>query len=163
MLAKGKPKKRKTLKEKTARELVREADKWWSKYIRLRDSKRQVDGSWVGSCIDCGKQIIVYNQGWKSSSNNGHFITRGIHGLRFHPKNTNLQSAYCNAWKDKDEMTRGYAQGLDDWYGPGTAAELRRLAKEPGAYAIPPKATLLQLITDCKAYVEKTLKETENG
>lgn len=67
---------------KTAQQLIPVADAWFSKYVRLRDSEFKGDG-WYGECIDgCGRILPVYVQGkWKSSSNNGHFITRGVMSL----------------------------------------------------------------------------------
>lgn len=153
------------LEKRTARQLVKTADSWWSKYVRLRDSVKQIDGSFVGYCIDgCGKKIVVYQieEGvgrWKKSGDCGHFISRGIFSLRWDEYNTHLQSSYCNAWRDKVAMITGYAEMLDARYGYGTADNLQKQAKQPGAYALPPKATLLQLIKDCKQYVKDTLGE----
>lgn len=159
-VAKPKVRKRKTLEQKTAQELIREADAWFSKYIRLRDS--EFNGKeWVAPCIDgCGKELVVIDaEGrWKNSANNGHFISRGVFSLRFDEMNTNVQSAHCNAWRDKEDMLEGYRQGLDRKYGAGTAAELKRLSKLPDAYKRPSKAELLQLIHDCKLRIDYILQ-----
>lgn len=147
-----KPVKRKKLEEKTARELVKVADTWWSKYIRLRDSKPDNNGNRVGTCITCSKKLYVISDGRWYRGQNGHFITRGIIALRFDERNCWLQCEYDNAWRDKDDMTNAYAKALGS-----TADELRKLAKQPDAYKLPSKQYLLDLIAECKAYVEKAL------
>lgn len=159
-----KKKKRRTLQEKTAQQLVSEADKWFSKYIRLRDS-HYTGNEWVGYCIDgCGRALIVIDDEgkWKASANNGHFVTRGVYSLRFDEYNTNLQSAWCNAWRDKQDMIEAYERGLALKHGEDTVKELKRLAKLPEAYKRPGKQELLQIIEDSKTYIEHALSHPEN-
>lgn len=147
------------LENKTAQQLVPLADAAFSKYVRLRDC--EFNGSeWVGDCIDgCGRELVVIDSDgkWKSSANNGHYISRGVHSLRFDEFNTNLQSAWCNAWRDKQDMIEGYEKGLALKYGGDTVLELKRLSKLPDAYRRQKKPELLEIIRSAKAYVEYTL------
>ena len=159
-----KRKKPRTLEQKTAQQLIPEADKWYSRYIRLRDSS--YNGSeWLGSCIDgCGRVLIVLDGDgkWNSSSNNGHFVSRGVYSLRYDEFNTNLQSAYCNAWRDKQDMIEGYEEGLALKYGSDIVKELKKLSKRPEAYKRATKPELLQIIADSKEYIKHALTHPEN-
>ena len=163
-LKKPKAKKRKTLEQKTAQQLIPEADKNYSRYIRLRDSS--FSGSeWSGPCIDmCGRTMLVIDSDgkWKQGADNGHYVSRGVHNLRFNEFNTNLQSSFCNAWDDKQRMIEGYERGLALKYGEDTVKELKQLAKAPDAYRRAKKPELLQIIADSKAYVEYALAHPEN-
>lgn len=155
---------RKKLDQKTAQALVPIADAWFSKYIRLRDCEF-TGTDWVGECIDgCGRKLVVLDSDgkWKSSSNNGHFITRGVFSLRYSEENCSLQAAFCNAWRDKEDMLEGYRTGLALKCGEATVAELKRLSKLPEAYKRPSKAELLQIIADAKQEVEYILAHKEN-
>lgn len=154
----GKPKKR-GLEHKTAQQLIKDADMWFSRYVRLRDS--EFDGSgWKTECIDgCGRSGYVHSNGrWIKGFDNGHFISRGVFSLRYDELNCSAQNSHCNAWRDKEDMLEGYRNGLDMKYGSGTAQELKRLSKIPDAYKRPTKPELLQIIADCKEYIRYTLE-----
>ena len=111
---------------KTIRQLIKKADFWFSRRIRLRDSER-VGNDWVGQCIDCGRKVVVMKDGhWTTSANAGHYVSRGHFILRYDEENVNLQSSTCNLFKDKITMIDGYRNGLDMKYGTGTG---RRLSK----------------------------------
>lgn len=157
---------RKKLADKTAQQLIPEADKWFSKYIRLRDASKQPDGSWVGECIDeCGRTLTVIDADgkWKSEANNGHYVTRGVYSLRFDEYNCHLQAAWCNAWRDKQDMIEGYEKGLALKCGDDMVKTLKQLSKAPEAYKRPTKPELLQIIEDSKTYIKYTLDhETSN-
>lgn len=158
---KVKKRKRKTLEQKTAQQLVDPADKAFSKYIRLRDC--ELSGTnWVGTCISCPRtETICWYDGtkwrWSLGWDNGHYITRGKYITRFDEYNCNLQCRHCNIWKDKGEMIRGYEKGLALKYGEDTVKELKKLSKAPDAYKRPGKAELLEIISDCKTRVEYIL------
>lgn len=157
MLRKSVGKKKRTkLEDKTARELVKHADTWWSRYVRLRDSKPKGNKR-IGVCISCNRTLTVMEDGKWARGQCGHFVTRGIMTLRFDEENTHLQCEHCNAWRDKADMTNAYEQAVDDWHGPGTANKLLKASKQEGAYKIPPKQDLLNLIEECKAYVKERL------
>ena len=155
---------RKKLGQKTAAQLMPVADKWFSRYIRLRDCEF-TGTDWVGECIDgCGRKLVVLDADgkWKPSSNNGHFISRGVYSLRFSEENCSLQAAFCNAWRDKEDMLEGYRTGLALKCGEDTVKELKRLSKLPEAYRRPSKPDLLQVISDAKQEVEYILAHKEN-
>lgn len=81
------------------------ADKWMSKYIRLRDA----DENGYGRCISCGR--IVH---W-SEADNGHYINRGHLNTRYDEQNCNLQCRNCNRFDEGNK--EGYCLGLIAKYG----------------------------------------------
>jgi len=153
-----KKKTRRTLEQKTAAQLMEPADNAYSRYIRLRDSEL-IGDEWIGQCISCPRVLVVVDRygKWIASSQNGHFISRGVYSLRFNEFNTNLQCAHCNAWRDKEDMLEGYRKGLALKYGEDTVTELKQLSKAPDAYKRPKKPELLQIIADCKLWVNERL------
>lgn len=141
---------------------VDKADKIFGHYIRLRDSEL-VNDKWVGTCIDCDKEIVNrYFDGekwrWTKSGNVGHFYSRGYRDLRYDEINCNLQSSYCNAWKDKETMQRGYRKGLLNKYG-NCLPELKRQAVAKGYLGV---EELEKIIKDYKVCLDFYLKEEEN-
>lgn len=159
---KASPKKRKApvpLLKKTAAALIEPTDKLYSKYIRLRDSDF-VDGQFVGTCITCPREMVVYSGGkWIKGPQNGHMIGRGCFSLRYDEMNCNLQCAHCNAWLDKDEMITRYRKAVDEKYGEGTYKDLKARSKLEDAYKRPSKPELLQIIEECKTLIEYYLKQ----
>lgn len=152
-------KKRRSLAEKTAQQLIKEADKWFSKYIRLRDSD-YADGVWRGTCVTCGRAMVVYQDGkWTKGPQNGHMIGRGTFCLRYSEINCNLQCAHCNAWLDKDEMITRYRKAVDAKYGAGTYEELKAESQREDALKRPTKPELLQIIHDAKLRIDIMLRE----
>jgi len=135
------PKKQPKPQSKPNRTKLRlDADEWFSKYVRLRDSER-IGDKFVGQCITSGKEMTVcwYDEEkkkwrWTKGSNLGHFVGRGIdggwHWLRYDEENCNLQSAYDNAWRDKESMISAYKKALDMKYGTGTAKKLIKAGKQ---------------------------------
>lgn len=157
----AKPKQRKKrrpsdLSKCSAQQLVKIADGYFSKYIRLRDSSSTASGR-VGTCISCSRQLTVIDaEGkWNPSAQNGHYVSRGNHETRFDEENCNLQCAHCNAWRDKIDMINAYRAGLEDKYGDGTADKLEAMPKR---YA-PHKDELLQVIADSKEAIQFYLGE----
>ena len=155
--------KRLPLEKKTARELVKVADKEFSRYIRLRDAE-YADGQWVGTCITCPRPIVVITREgkWVSSSQNCHYIDRGVHQLRYDEVNCNLGCAHCNAWRDKTDMYDAYHAALDKKYGPGTANRLKDESKLEGSRKLLTKPELLQIIHDCRTRVAIILEMKYN-
>lgn len=142
--------------------LVKKADSVFGHYIRLRDSEL-VNNKWVGTCIDCNKEIINrYHDGekwrWTKGGNVGHFYSRGYRDLRYDEINCNLQSSYCNAWKDKETMQEGYRKGLLDKYG-NCLLDLKKLAVTKGYLNVD---ELEKIIKDYKVCLDFYLKEEEN-
>lgn len=131
-----KPKK---TKPTTIPSLIKKADGLFSRYVRLRDSQLdESTGKRVGICITCPRHLVVVDEDgrWKKNAQNGHFIGRGSHFLRYNDKNNNLQCAFCNAWADKESMLEAYREALDNKYGTGTYSELKRLAHENNSYRL---------------------------
>lgn len=155
----AKTKKRVPLEKQTAQQLRKPADKWFSKYIRLRDSVCTGD-EWVGTCITCTKTGVVawidqknelrFTKGW----DNGHFVTRGNYVVRYNEMNCNLQCSFrCNKMRSGEYVK--YKSALKDKYGSEVPGELEALADEqPGPTYHFTKAELLQIISDCKTQVE---------
>lgn len=92
--------------------LKKQADKWFSIYIRMRDS----DKFGQSKCITCPKTGF-----WKEFQN-GHFVKRSVSLLRFDDENCNAQCPACNVWKYGELFI--YGKELDLKYGDGTADKL---------------------------------------
>lgn len=131
--------------------LKKDADKYFSYYIRLRDSWINPDGSWTGTCITCPRKLLVRRADgtWTRGAEHGHLIGRGNWFLRYDEENGNLQCSHCNAWLDKDEMIERYRGAVDDKYGKGTYKKLKKVAKENEKYNIK-RSELEQVISDAK-------------
>lgn len=92
-------------------------DKWFSKYIRLRDS----DKNGICCCITC---LRIFH--WKEGDA-GHFISRDRSATRYDERNVNAQCVPCNRFKSGLQYEHGLA--IDKKYGPGTAQMLNILSK----------------------------------
>lgn len=75
-------------KKKSIKYLIGELDRIFSLYIRKRDSNK--DG--YGKCVTC-PTIKHYTK-----MDCGHFITRGVMAIRWHPFNCALQCKSCNGF-----------------------------------------------------------------
>lgn len=155
-----KPKK----KAKTYSALLKDADRYFSKYVRLRDSEyKEIDDilGWWGECITCPSVLLVAHDEhekpkWTRNADNGHFVSRGHKIVRFNEMNCNLQCKRCNKWKG-GEYTK-YRFAIRDKYGVGVAEELEQLAQDNPVYRHP-KAELEQIISDAKEQIEWYLKQ----
>lgn len=136
----------------TITKLRKQADIWFSRYVRVRDSELE-DGARVGTCITCPRRIVVIdaNGKWQKTANLGHFVGRSQFMTRFDEENCNLQCPHCNAWRDKESMLSAYKKAIDDKYGSGTAAKLVKLGREPHSFT---RAELEQIISDSKTQVD---------
>jgi len=99
------------------------ADKWFSKFIRLRDSE-EINGAYVGRCCTCGKWMTVYDGRWNGAAHAGHCITRNREATRYDEKNVHLQCNRCNTFESGRESD--HAVFIDEKYGKGTHEELVR-------------------------------------
>jgi len=85
-------------------------DKWFSYFIRLRDS----DDNGYCQCITCNS--ILY---WKHMDC-GHFVKRQHEGVRFNEKNCHAQCKSCNWLRQgndavyKDKIIQLYGQDTHD-------------------------------------------------
>ncbi len=83
--AKERPKK-KVSKSSNKSAMVKELDKWFSYYIRLKHS----DANGYCRCISCGKMYF-----WKNIQN-GHYMSRRYMSTRFSEDNCRPQGVECN-------------------------------------------------------------------
>lgn len=105
----------KKLKKKTELQLLKkELDKWFSRYIRLRDCTNSFLP--YGKCITCGAV-----RHWKKADA-GHFIKRQYLATRWDEKNVNLQCKRCNAFEQG--ANEKYVIAIDKKWGEGTAEML---------------------------------------
>ena len=80
-------------------------DKWFSRFIRLRDS----DENGVFQCISCGK----YKNFDKMDA--GHFINRRKMSVRWSESNVNGQCSHCNRFNEGQQAQ--YERGVNKKYG----------------------------------------------
>lgn len=84
---------------------MKQADKWFSLYVRLRDS----DENGIGACITCGRRKHY------KLMDCGHYIKRQFKSCRFNERNCNLQCKYCNAFLQGDNEE--YAKAIEKKWG----------------------------------------------
>lgn len=131
-------------------DLKKEADKFFSLYIRYRDGRYTHTRGWETQCMTCKK--------WRpmKQMHAGHFISRAISDLRFDEENVNGQCYVCNVMRYGEQYL--YAQALDVKYGEGTAA---RLAARRTLLHKFKRAELEQIISDAKTCIAHYLREEE--
>jgi len=138
-----KPSKSASRKQKSVAQLKKECDKWWSLYVRVRDS----DAQGIAECITCGAKKPY------KELQCGHFISRRVNSLRFLDENTHAQCYACNVMRYGEQYN--YAKQIDLRYGDGKAEELHNRRFETHKFT---REELQEIITDCKTFVEYTLK-----
>lgn len=106
---------------KTKSELKKELWKWFSQYIRLRDSD---DRGYV-NCISCGEA-----KNWKYEIDAGHYIPQIpiYEAIRFHEWNVNGQCKSCNGFKEGN--TAYYRKNLIDKIGKDAVEWLEEHARD---------------------------------
>lgn len=97
-------------------------DRWFSKYIRLRDS----DKHGTCKCITCGTYHF-----WNKGTHAGHFVGRKHVATRWDEKNVNAQCLQCNTFNEG--CHHEYAIEIDKKYGKGTAERLMIIGKARGS------------------------------
>jgi hypothetical protein len=102
---------------KSISKLKKELDKWFSLFIRLRNSHNG-----LVQCFTCGR---IKN--YKSGMQNGHFQSRSFLATRFNEENCQPQCVGCNMFKQGEQYK--FALRLDAKYGEGKAEELEVLAR----------------------------------
>lgn len=117
MLRKAKPKKEKQ-STKGKPDLVDKLDKFFSRYIRLRDAM----SNGYFKCISCGKYKKL------QQADNGHYINRKHMKLRFSEINCNAQCRDCNRFDEGNII--GYRQGLIQKYGEAQVLLLESMKNE---------------------------------
>jgi hypothetical protein len=101
--------------------LVATLDRWFSKYIRLRDA----DKNGVCRCITCRTPHY-----WKDM-HAGHFVLRDRKPTRWDERNVHAQCPHCNSFRSGEQDEHGRA--IDRLYGAGTAAYLQAIGRARGA------------------------------
>lgn len=110
---------RKTKSTKTERQQWKaKADKWFSEFIRLRDS----DEHGMVTCVTCS------HRGHWRELQNGHWITRGHEATRFDEMNCNTQCRGCN-YNGGQHLKHEAA--IVRKYGNGAVQKLTEKAKQP--------------------------------
>ncbi len=99
-------------KPKTVKQLVKELDRWFSLFIRLR----KADENGMVKCFTSGK--IMH---WKQSQA-GHFASRRFYATRWDEINTQVQSVAENIFNQGNQHVFG--KNIDIEYGEGTAEKL---------------------------------------
>ena len=102
---------------KSISKLKKELDKWFSLYIRLRDSHNG-----MVQCFTCG--VVKH---YKSGMQCGHFQSRRHHSTRWNEHNCQPQCVKCNMFEQGEQWKFGMALNIK--YGEGTSKELEFLAK----------------------------------
>lgn len=95
----------------------KKADKYFSQYIRKRDT----DHRDIGRCITCNQTVSLKN------ADCGHFIRRDRQATRYDEKNANLQCRKCNRFKSGEQFE--HAKAIDRKFGEGTADSLLQKSK----------------------------------
>jgi hypothetical protein len=85
------------------------ADKYFSLYIRTRDS---VNG--IAKCCTCGRYVSEFDA--------GHFISRRFEATRYDERNAHAQCLKCNRFENGNQFA--HAQFIDEKYGKGTSESL---------------------------------------
>lgn len=125
-------------KPKGVAKLKKDADKWFSLYIRQRDSENG-----LAECITCGVNKPI------KEMQNGHFVSRRASKLRYDEFNCNAQCPGCNLFKQGEQYI--YGKNIDLKYGAGTAEGLMNRRHETHKWKID---ELEEIIKDCKEYLE---------
>lgn len=128
---------------KNVASLKKQADKIFSRYVRLRDGKK-INNEWHTECITCGA--------WKpiAQMQAGHFVSRSCNLLRYNEENVNAQCVGCNMFKGGEQYI--YGKNLDLKYGDGTAEKLHNQRRQTHKLTID---ELEQIIKDAKEYIKE--------
>lgn len=109
----GKPKKQESAEKRARRLAIAEADKWFSEWIRLRDS----DANGWATCITSGRRLP-----WRQVDC-GHYVSRAKWSVRYEERNAHAQSKMANRYQGGHFVEHGNA--IDRIHGAGTAEALR--------------------------------------
>jgi hypothetical protein len=124
--------------------LKKELDKWFSLYIRIRNSENG-----LAQCFTCGK-VAHYKTGGMQC---GHFQSRRFMATRYDERNQ-IQCVKCNMFEQGMQWQFGMA--LDAKYGVGTAEEMQYKARQIQKFS---RIDYEEKIGYYKALVEKLKKE----
>ena len=108
---------------KSISKLKKELDKYFSLYIRLRDSHNG-----LVQCFTCGV-VKHYKKGMQC----GHFQSRRFMATRYDEKNCSAQCVACNMFRAGEQYR--FALAIDAKYGEGTAEDLQYKARQIQKFA----------------------------
>jgi len=131
------------MKEKTHKQLKKDLDAIYSKYIRLGSAYNK-EG--MVKCYTCDKV-----KHWKSMQCS-HYISRRILSTRFYERNTKAACVACNVFKEGNKPA--YAIALIKEYGKGVLEELDSLSHILIKYDKPKLKTMIE-------FYKKKFKEIE--
>lgn len=123
---------------------MKEADRQFSLFIRLRDS----DEHGIATCVTSGRRGH-----WKTMDA-GHYISRAKMATRFDERNAHAQSKQANRFQGGHFLEHGLA--VDRIHGPGTRADLELKARMECKRTA---ADLWAIAEDFKARVEGIKRE----
>jgi len=123
--------------------LIKELDKWFSLYIRLRDA----NSNGMVRCFTSGK-LMYYKK-----AQAGHYISRRYFPTRWDEKNVQVQSVGENMFNQGNAPVFG--QKLNEKYGPGTTDML--LIKKGNRFKVA-EFEMRHMISDYKKRVKELLK-----
>jgi hypothetical protein len=123
---------RRSLNDLSIHQLEKVLDKWFSYYIRLRDSSPEG----YAACCTCKRMF------WWKEMDCGHYSKRNL-AHRFNEKNCHAQCGYCND-RMKGEADK-HGKHIDELYGSGTAELLRGTERTPKNYSRIGLLTLIDL------------------
>ena len=132
---------------KTISKLKKELDKWFSLYVRLRDSTPEG----LVQCCTCGK-VSHYTDRMQ----NGHFQSRRFQATRFNEINCQVQCVKCNIYEQGEQYR--FSIYIDAKYGEGTAEDLECLARTTVKFS---RIDYEEKITYYKLKVNKLILEKE--
>lgn len=136
------------MKKQTVATLKKNADKYFSQYVRYRDGEFK-RGDWLVECITCGIEKPL------KEMQAGHFVSRRVNELRFEEMNVNAQCIGCNMFKQGEQYL--YSKNLDAKYGDGTADALMAKRHLTHKFTV---TELEEIIQDAKTQIEWYQKQT---
>jgi len=120
--------------------------RWFSRYIRLRDSNEKG----ICACITCGREH-KWNDGLLDA---GHFEAKNKgNSIYFDEQDVNGQCRYCNKWLSGNLAV--YRVKIDEKWGAGTADRLAIKARETKSFT---EKELIEKINYYKIEVKKLLQ-----
>lgn len=130
-----------TVRKRTRKQLVKDLDEVFSKFIRLRNADTFTSVEPLATCVTCGK-----TESWKKMQC-GHYESRAAYGTRWDEQNCHVQCYGCNVAR-KGNYTK-YAQFMIRKYGVDILDVLAYKATNH------PKFTNVELEMMIKDYTQK--------
>jgi len=112
-------------KTKTPRQRAMDnADMWFSRYIRFKDSEKKMFNLFVARCYTCG---VIHDIKLLDA---GHYVNREHKTVRFNEDNAKPQCTYCNRYRSGKHLEFGIK--LTKEIGADKVDELKQLSLFPG-------------------------------